>query len=197
MLIAQILAGKGSDVVSTRPDATVAEVASLLKARRIGAVVVTDAAGGLCGIISERDLACGLADHGAKLLDLRVSQLMTADVVTCSPEDTTASYSRPSYWADTSPPFSFRSLKAQASSTSATSRLVAPAMADTTTAQWCPASASRLTCAATLRIRAMSATDVPPNFNTKSAMASFLAGWQPTIRGPAHSRDRPDTQPSY
>jgi CBS domain-containing protein len=87
MLIAQILAGKGSDVVTTRPDATVAEVASLLKARRIGAVVVTDAAGGLCGIVSERDLACGLADHGARLLEMRVSQLMTGDVVTCSPED--------------------------------------------------------------------------------------------------------------
>jgi CBS domain-containing protein len=73
--------------VTTRPDATVAEVASLLKARRIGAVVVTDAAGGLCGIVSERDLACGLADHGARLLEMRVSQLMTGDVVTCSPED--------------------------------------------------------------------------------------------------------------
>jgi CBS domain-containing protein len=87
MLIAQILAGKGRDVVTTRPDATVAEVASLLKARRIGAVVVTDAAGGLRGIVSERDLACGLADHGARLLEMRVSQLMTGDVVTCSPED--------------------------------------------------------------------------------------------------------------
>jgi CBS domain-containing protein len=87
MLIAQILAGKGSDVVTTRPDAPVAEVASLLKARRIGAVVVTDAAGGLCGIVSERDLACGLAEHGARLLEMRVSQLMTGDVVTCSPED--------------------------------------------------------------------------------------------------------------
>jgi CBS domain-containing protein len=87
MLIAQILAGKGREVVSTRPDATIAEVAGLLKARRIGAVVVTDADGQLCGIISERDLARGLADHGADLLDMRVSQLMTADVVTCSPED--------------------------------------------------------------------------------------------------------------
>jgi CBS domain-containing protein len=87
MLIAQILAGKGGEVVSTRADATIAEVASLLKARRIGAVVVTDAAGDLRGIISERDLARGLADHGAKLLDMRVSQLMTVDVVTCSPDD--------------------------------------------------------------------------------------------------------------
>ena len=87
MLIAQILAGKGSDVVSTQPEATIAEVARLLKAKRIGAVVVTDADGALCGIISERDLARGLADHGSKLLDMKVARLMTAEVVTCSPDD--------------------------------------------------------------------------------------------------------------
>jgi CBS domain-containing protein len=87
MLIAQILAGKSPDVVTTRPDATIAEVAKLLKAKRIGAVVVTDAEGGLCGIISERDLARGLADHGADLLTLRVGDLMTREVSTCSPDD--------------------------------------------------------------------------------------------------------------
>jgi CBS domain-containing protein len=87
MLIAQILAGKGSDVVSTRPEATVAEVVRLLKEKRIGAVVVLDAGGRLCGIISERDIARGLADHGAALLDKQVAALMTRDVVTCVPED--------------------------------------------------------------------------------------------------------------
>ena len=87
MLIRQILAGKGREVVSTRPDATIAEVARLLKAKRIGAVVVTDADGALCGIISERDLARGLADHGAELLGMRVRDLMTADVSTCAPDD--------------------------------------------------------------------------------------------------------------
>ena len=87
MLIAQILAGKGSKVIATRPDATIAEVAGLLKQKRIGALVVTDADGRLCGIISERDLARGLADHGAGLLEMKVAELMTADVVTCAPED--------------------------------------------------------------------------------------------------------------
>ena len=87
MLIRQILAGKGSDVVTTRPDATIAEVARLLKAKRIGAVVVTDADEELCGIISERDLACGLADHGADLLRMRVGDVMTREISTCSPDD--------------------------------------------------------------------------------------------------------------
>ena len=87
MLIAQILAGKGSDVISTQPDKTIGAVASLLKQKRIGAVVVTDADGRLCGIISERDLARGLADHGGRLLEMTVAQLMTAEVVTCAPDD--------------------------------------------------------------------------------------------------------------
>jgi CBS domain-containing protein len=87
MLIAQILAGKGGEVVSTRPDATITEVARLLKAKRIGAVVVTDQQGALCGIISERDLARGLADHGADLLQKRVGELMTTTVTTCAPDD--------------------------------------------------------------------------------------------------------------
>ena len=87
MLIGQILAGKGRDVVTTRPDATIPEVAKLLKAKRIGAVVVTEADGGLCGIISERDLARGLADHGADLLRMHVSDLMTREVSTCAPDD--------------------------------------------------------------------------------------------------------------
>jgi CBS domain-containing protein len=87
MLIRHILAGKGSDVVTTRPDATVTEVAKLLKAKRIGAVVVTDADEELCGIISERDLACGLADHGANLLRMRVADVMTGEISTCSPND--------------------------------------------------------------------------------------------------------------
>jgi CBS domain-containing protein len=87
MLIGQILASKGHDVVTTGPEATVAEVARVLKTRRIGAVVVTDPEGELCGIITERDLACGLADHGADLLPMRVGDVMTREVATCSPED--------------------------------------------------------------------------------------------------------------
>ena len=40
------------------------------------------------GIISERDLAYGLATYAADLPSVRVSDLMTRTVVTCSPRDT-------------------------------------------------------------------------------------------------------------
>jgi CBS domain-containing protein len=87
MLIAQILSGKGGQVVTTRPEAPVAEVARLLKEKRIGAVVVADGRGAIKGIISERDLARGLADHGAALLEMKVAELMTREVTTCAPGD--------------------------------------------------------------------------------------------------------------
>jgi CBS domain-containing protein len=87
MLIRQILSAKGSEVVTTRPEATIAEVVGLLKAKGIGAVVVTDDGGRLSGIISERDIARGLADHGAELMEMRVGQLMSVKVVTCTPQD--------------------------------------------------------------------------------------------------------------
>ena len=88
MLIGQILAGKGGDVVAIEPDATIAEAARLLKDKRIGAVVVIERGGErLSGIISERDIARGVAEHGARLPELKVRDLMTAGVVTCAPED--------------------------------------------------------------------------------------------------------------
>ena len=86
MLVGQILTAKGDKVVSTRADATIADVAALLRRERIGAVVVMEGRT-LAGIISERDLARGLADHGAELLEMRVGQMMTRNVVTCTPED--------------------------------------------------------------------------------------------------------------
>ncbi len=78
--------------------------------------------------------------------------------VTCSPVATTASYSR-------------ASCRGEASRTQDTSWLVTPAMADTTTAARLPASISRLTWRATLRMRSMLATEVPPNFMTRKDMA--------------------------
>jgi CBS domain-containing protein len=42
------------------------------------------------GIISERDIAYGLAEHGTEVLRRTVADLMTKTVVTCSPSDTIA-----------------------------------------------------------------------------------------------------------
>ena len=56
MTVARILAAKGRDVVTTQPHRTLAEVAEVLVAKNIGAVVVTDVQGRVIGMLSERDI---------------------------------------------------------------------------------------------------------------------------------------------
>jgi len=78
---------KGADVITVRADASVTELLSLLSEHRIGAVVVSDDGETVHGIVSERDIVRHLHTDGAGLLDAPVSQIMTSDVHTCSPED--------------------------------------------------------------------------------------------------------------
>lgn len=88
MLVSDILKTKGSDVVSTGPDATIVETARLLKARGIRAALVRDGDGQLIGVISERDIIRGIAMHGEGALAKHVRDLMTSDVITCTPTET-------------------------------------------------------------------------------------------------------------
>ena len=53
----------------------------------IGALVVVDR-GQVVGIVSERDVVRHLHAHGANLLLRRVADLMTKDVVSCTPDAT-------------------------------------------------------------------------------------------------------------
>lgn len=89
MTIAAILKYKGFEVYSVRPTSTIAEVAQLLASRRIGAVVVTDPAGELVGVISERDIAYSLAADGERTHLKTAEQLMTHTVRTATLQMTT------------------------------------------------------------------------------------------------------------
>jgi len=90
MDVASLLRAKGSSVATAPPEATIADIAARLKQEKIGALIVSDDGVKVLGIISERDIVRGLADHGLDLLDKRVDELMTAEVFTCTPNDTTA-----------------------------------------------------------------------------------------------------------
>ena len=83
MHVAEILAKKGTDVVTVRPDDTVGRVADVLTERRFGALVVSSGDGSIDGIISERDIVRGLAQSDGPVRDRLVSELMTAPVKTC------------------------------------------------------------------------------------------------------------------
>ncbi|WP_017594343.1 CBS domain-containing protein [Nocardiopsis potens] len=87
MLIAELLRAKGSDVVTVRPDTTVAGLLTLLARHNIGAVVVLEG-GRIAGIVSERDVVRRLDEQGAELLERPVRDIMTTNVITCKTSDT-------------------------------------------------------------------------------------------------------------
>lgn len=88
MIVQDILSAKESkEVATTGPDRSVAEAARHLHQRRIGALVVVEGVDRICGILSERDIVRGLAQRGAEVLALAVSDLMTKSVLTCHPHD--------------------------------------------------------------------------------------------------------------
>ena len=81
MTIQAILAGKGSEVATIGPDATLSDAVAKLGEKRIGALPVVEA-GSVLGIISERDVIYCLRDRGADVLHWPVSKVMTAPAIT-------------------------------------------------------------------------------------------------------------------
>ena len=86
MQVKDILKLKGGRVVTIGPETTAAEAARILKREAIGDLVVTAPDGRLIGIISERDLAYGVATATESYARTLVGDMMSCDVVTCSPE---------------------------------------------------------------------------------------------------------------
>jgi CBS domain-containing protein len=84
MTVAAILKAKGSHVETTSPDTTLYTVAWQLKSKNIGALVVVGADTSILGMISERDFVRAQIEHGAQVLALPVSRVMTTRVLTCT-----------------------------------------------------------------------------------------------------------------
>jgi CBS domain-containing protein len=91
MTVGAVLKNKDAHhVVSVDPSATVLEIAEIISSRRIGAVLVLDHAGGVAGIVSERDVVKALATHQARVLEMRADDLMTRNVTTATSQTTVA-----------------------------------------------------------------------------------------------------------
>ena len=71
------------EVFSVRRDSTLAEALELMAEKRVGGLPVVDEEGRLWAIITERDVAKGLA---GRLTGVRVSELMTPEPITIRPE---------------------------------------------------------------------------------------------------------------
>jgi CBS domain-containing protein len=94
MRVSDILSAKGQKVRTVSPDEIAINAANRLRIENVGALVVSRDGLTVDGLLSERDIVNGLAEHGAALPQMQVSHLMTRAVVTCSPEDSIAGISR-------------------------------------------------------------------------------------------------------
>ena len=94
MKVSDSLKDKGSAVKAVQATDSILMLAQKMKSDAIGAMVVIGLSGRLDGIISERDIANGLATHGEALPRMLVRDLMTTAVITCSPEDPIASVAK-------------------------------------------------------------------------------------------------------
>jgi len=89
MKVHQILKSKADvGVMTIAPDATVADAAAQLSARKIGSLVVSDDGEKVMGILSERDIVREVGKRGAGCLTEAVSEMMTKKLVTCDTHET-------------------------------------------------------------------------------------------------------------
>jgi signal transduction histidine kinase len=81
-----ILDRTGSRVIVMPVGAPLLDVIEMLSTQSIGTVMLTDAAGNLAGILSERDIIRTVYRQGSKALELRAEDLMQRSVITCTPD---------------------------------------------------------------------------------------------------------------
>ncbi len=93
MRIQNILATKGPEVITIRPDETLREAIALLSRFNIGGLVVVDDARRLIGIITERDIIRQAAKN-EDLFARPVHDVMTTDVIGATPDDDVESVAR-------------------------------------------------------------------------------------------------------
>jgi CBS domain-containing protein len=78
---------KGREIWSVAPDATVFDAIALMADKGIGSVLVISG-GTLVGIVTERDYARKVILQGRSSKETRAEEIMTADLVTVTPEST-------------------------------------------------------------------------------------------------------------
>jgi CBS domain-containing protein len=86
MTIESILRRKGTDVTTIAPDASIKRAADWLRARNIGALVVTSETEVL-GLVSEREIVHAFSRYGETAGSMPVKDIMQFGVVTVSPDE--------------------------------------------------------------------------------------------------------------
>jgi CBS domain-containing protein len=86
MTIESILRKKGTDVTTIGPEASIKRAADWLRAKNIGALVVTSE-NAVLGLISEREIVHAFSRYGVTAGSMPVKEIMQYGVITVSPDE--------------------------------------------------------------------------------------------------------------
>jgi CBS domain-containing protein len=86
--VRQLLKGKGSQVWTIHPEASVYDALAMMAEKNVGALLVVENEDDLVGIISERDHARKVDLAGRSAKSTKVKEIMTSDVIYTLPNET-------------------------------------------------------------------------------------------------------------
>ena len=88
MKISTLITGKRVETISS--SATLHDLVNALNVHHVGALVVSPDGKKIEGIVSERDVVRAMPSKLDEIADMRVRDLMTSEVITCTPTSTVA-----------------------------------------------------------------------------------------------------------
>jgi CBS domain-containing protein len=82
-----ILAAKGSRVVTVEKSTSVIDAMSIFSANRVGSLLVVDKDGSILGIIGARDVLMAVINHIDEIKTITVDKIMTTNLIVATPDD--------------------------------------------------------------------------------------------------------------
>lgn len=88
MKVKDILAAKGSRVVTVEKSTPVLDAMAIFSANRVGSLLVVDRNNSILGIIAARDVLMAVIHHLDQIKTVTVDQVMTTNIIVGTEEDT-------------------------------------------------------------------------------------------------------------
>jgi CBS domain-containing protein len=87
MKVKDILAVKGSRVVTVEKNTSILDAMLIHSANRVGSLLVVDNDGSILGIIGARDVLMAVVNHLEEIKTLTVEKIMTKNLIVGNPDD--------------------------------------------------------------------------------------------------------------
>ena len=86
MMVDDILRQKGAAVATISPEASIKSAADWLRAKNIGALLVTSG-DAILGLVSEREIVHAFSRYGEPVASMPVRNVMARGIITVAPDD--------------------------------------------------------------------------------------------------------------